>query len=120
MAHENQQFRRAFDEDDKPAPIYRPEQNQYPAVVAHADHGKRVVNSKEEHDALNEKHDGGWDFPGHEAPETKKTAPASDSVDELEQRVTEHDDRIAQLEAMVADLISKKKPAKDKPADDTK
>jgi len=114
LAHETQQFRRAFEDEDKPAPVYRPEANQYPAIVKHEKHGKKLVNSADEHASLGD----GWDFPGHEAPADKKEpAAAAGLSQEDDQRISELEDRVTQLEAMIADLISKRKPAKDKPAD---
>lgn len=62
--HEHQQFRRAAPPQPAPAP-YRPEDNQYPAVVVHPTDGKKTVASREEHVALGQ----GWDFAGHEKQE---------------------------------------------------
>ena len=110
MAHEAQQFKRAFEDEDQPVQPYRPEANQYPMVVAHPTKGKKVVNSADEHQALGD----GWKHPGHEAPAEKKAAETH--VVELSQedddRISSLEDRVTQLEAMVADLISKRKPAK--------
>jgi uncharacterized circularly permuted ATP-grasp superfamily protein len=120
VAHENQQFRRAFEDEDAPVTIYRPELNQYPRIVQHEKHGKKLVESKEEHDALNEKHGIEFVSPGHEAPAEPKPerAPAELSQED-DQRISELEDRVTQLEAMLADMISKKKPGKDKPADNS-
>lgn len=54
-------FRRAAS-PPAPEPPYSAEANRYPAVVVHEQHGKKTVNSKDEHDALGE----GWAFAGHE------------------------------------------------------
>jgi len=115
LQHETQQFRRAFEEEDKPALPYRPEHNQYPCIVHHPAKGKKLVKSADEHASLGD----GWNHVGHEKPAEPKAADAGSGElsQEADERITELEDRVTQLEAMVADLISKKKPAKDKPAD---
>lgn len=95
-----------IDDDDapqKPRKIYLPHQNQYPSVVVHPTKGKKVVQSKEEHDALG----AGWEFPGHEAPPEKtKPAPQVDLSDEIDQLFTALEDRVAQLEAAIVKAMA--------------
>jgi hypothetical protein len=117
LAHETQQFKRAFEDveqAEQPRP-YRPEANQYPSIVVHASKGKKLVNSADEHLSLGD----GWQFPGHEPPAEKKAASAvvAELPQEVDELIQDHGDRLTQLEAMVADLISQKSGKKNKPAD---
>lgn len=101
-------FAEQDDDDDatpRPVKIYRPDLNQYPSVVKHATKGSKVVSSKEEHDALG----AGWDFPGHEAPADPKEKAAPVQVelsDEIDQRFTALEDRVAQIEAALVKALA--------------